>query len=441
MFQPFSGTRYIDPSNVTGGASDSNTGVNPTNSPPGTGPILTTVHLNALLYARSLTGNTTITYLSNDVSGVGLLTDTVNRGLFTLNFVGTPQVVHTGGAINAGTTAISPSTNQRQTVHTSDLTTFAPYVLTALGGSATLPTRLVDTTTNSSAWIVSATTPATPSMSRPVSQASFAAGALTIGDPYEIVTGSVLTLAASGEAPNNELGSTSFTNFAFTAASGEGPLSVFTRCSFDGSIATGGSLEDCFATNGCVAIGVSLNMDAGVLYAQPLVDEVIGPFNISSDIYITGDSFVVALDQYANIFLSPGIGAGIQLQDTTGSGAMRVQVPTQLGPGPGLIWGTGNAEVGILIDGANVGLSVPNTAGSIPTVTGTAGDFGFIGQGNLGLITVARAWDDTAGAYTEVGGVATRTTTWAHLVATIGAGGFNNNAHNVATNASVTTVS
>lgn len=64
------------------------------------------------------------------------------------------------------------------------------------------------------------------------------------------------------------------------------------------------------------------------------------------------------------------------------------------------------------------------------TIAG-ANDFKLVGK------TVARAWDDTTGAYTEAGGVATRATTWAHLAGSIASGGFAGNAIDVATGASI----
>ena len=96
-----------------------------------------------------------------------------------------------------------------------------------------------------------------------------------------------------------------------------------------------------------------------------------------------------------------------------------------------------NGQIGMTVYPGATAI-VPGTAPNIPTVTGTAGDFGFIPQqGTAGPVTVARAWNDAVGAYTEAGGVATRTTTWAHFVASIGAGGFDFQAHNPATSASI----
>jgi hypothetical protein len=101
-----------------------------------------------------------------------------------------------------------------------------------------------------------------------------------------------------------------------------------------------------------------------------------------------------------------------------------------------LLWGSGNTGAGIAVAPGGA-LIVPAAVGKIPTVTGAGGDFVFIGQNGGANVSVARAWNDAVGAYTEAGGAATRATTWAHFAATIGAGGFGFQAHNPATAASL----
>lgn len=89
--------------------------------------------------------------------------------------------------------------------------------------------------------------------------------------------------------------------------------------------------------------------------------------------------------------------------------------------GVGIVWGSGSAGFGVHLQ-ANSTLSYE----VLPNVAGVEGDFA-VGDGS-----VARAWDDVAGAYTT-----NRACTWANLGALISAGGFDGNAHNLQQNAHV----
>jgi hypothetical protein len=421
---------------------------------------------------KRLTADRTITYMSDDAAGASLDYATIDFNGFNLTFQGTPQVLHTGGTFNAGTVAINPAAaggGQRQLVHTSDLATFAPFVFNfGSGGTAPHPTKIVDTTganAGTDAWIVSGT--ATASVTRPISPANFVseslsgpAGVFTIGDSYQIVRGSLLTMAtATGYVNTNANGAGGqpiFNDFAFTASSGGNTIAgaVYQRCSFEGPLVMSGAFLDCYCATGALMLSFTpaavIVLQAG-LFVTTGTDGWAGYLVLFNDVYITGVGLV--LDQqtgFVNVSVGQAsiIGAGtLQLHDNTFTptgpqGALTFLLTANLGnplgllgvEAPSLIWGNGNTGLGVAVGpGATGGLSA--TVGSVPTVTGTLGDFGFIGQNGGAVVTVARAWNEAVGAYTEAGGVATRTTTWAHFAAAIGAGGFGFQAHNPATGA------
>lgn len=424
---PIGPVAFIDPANSTGFASDANTGVNAANIPPGSGPILTTDHLNTLLFDRFLTGNRTITYMSDDVSGTGLDRSTLYIGPFTLTLQGTPQVLHAGGTLNAGTIAINPSTNQRQTVHTSDLATFNPYVFTLFGGAAANPVYIEDNVTTSSAWIVTDTTPATPSVTQPINNDG-TIGALTIGNAYHLARGGILTLANGGPTGN---GGVVYNDFAFTISSLGDPTASFNRCSFLNTASSQGSYQNCAFAFG--AIGPAF-ITSGLYIPNGDTGETVGTLAIGGNAYIaqpTVDNiFALGASFIGSLFIFEQFGpntGGIQIQDSFANGLEVFQGGAVIAET--LIWGNGNTGVGVHVrPGASIALG-SKTNGTSPTVTGTAGDFAFGAVDSLTNITVARAWNNAVGAYTEAGGVATRTTTWAHFTATLGVGGFNFQAH------------
>lgn len=434
---------FIDPSNSSGHASDSNSGAS------SSAPILTTAHLNTLLAFRALTANTTVTYMSDDSGSVALDYGTLSLGSFAFNINGTPQVVHTGGTINAGTIAINPTASgggQRQVVHTSDLSTFAPYVWTGNGGSGAHPFLLVDLTGGNSgtaAWIVSAATPASPSMSRPITSAQ-QPGAFTIGDSYQIQRGSVLNIANCRPYANAD-GSVNVQNFAFGATHIGSCGANYFQCSWEAQVTAGGLTTNCYIGIGAAEFTPMgyLAVSSGV-YISTEDDFVSSLFGIGGDAYVTGYGLIISGAAYADVFVFvgyPGIGAGIQLQDTTSTfGALNVQgtlatVFFSSDVDDSTFWGNGNAGAGVILNpGAQLVVSdeVP------PSVTGTGGDFAF--QTTAGPVKVARAWNDATGAYTEAGGPPTRATTWANFAAAIGSGGFAFQAHDVASSANIVAV-
>jgi len=470
---PLGPIAFIDPANVSGVASDSNTGATNNNIPAGSGPILTTAHLNSLLFMKRLPADRIITYMSDDAAGASLDFSTIDFNGFNLIFQGTIQVLHTGGAFNAGTVAINPFAaggGQRQLVHVSDLATFAPFVFNFGSGTAPHPTKIVDTSglnAGTGAWIVSGT--ATASTTRPISPSNYSeesfvgpAAVFTIGDSYQIVRGSLLTLATSTGYTNTNTsgagGQAVFNDFAFTASSGGNTLcgGLYQRCSFEAPLVMGGAFLDCYCASGAVMLTFTpaaiIVLQAG-LFVTTGADGWAGYLVLFNDVYLTG--LGLALDQQTGfVNVSVGLatitGAGtLQLQDNTflpegPQGALSFLLTANLGnnlgllgeEAPSLIWGNGNAGLGVAVGpGATGGLTA--ALGFVPSVTGTLGDFGFIGENGGAAVTVARAWNEAAGAYTEAGGPATRTTTWAHFAATIGAGGFGFAAINPATNAAL----
>jgi len=449
--QPWTNTAFfVDPSNVSGTASDANTGLTPSTA------ILTTAELNRRLLFKIVTVNSLITYLSDDNSGTVLdLSSPTVGSTGSLSFKGTPQVLHTGGTLNAGTIAINPSApggGQRQTAHTTDLATFAPFTIVSKGGAALHPCYLVDTTggnSGTSAWIVNGG--ATANLSRPMDSTFVSPGTLTIGDSYRIQRGSLL--AVGGAMVEPQFTRVTFTDFAFTLNSVTAPgsfLPFYFRCSTDNTaFSPGGYLHGFFASDISFVATGAFFIDAGVwlLAGSTTAGTLI---ELTNDVYITDtpgfvgpQALVCSPTVNANISILNSLGppSGVQLQDITDTVAAMIigSAPPNLSgqpSGAALIWGNGNTGFGIALE-LNGLATVPANAGFVPSVTGALGDFCFIQQSTGTLLTVARAFDPSTGEYTEIGGPATRTTTWAHFVAALGAGGFNFQAHNPETNAHI----
>jgi hypothetical protein len=143
--------------------------------------------------------------------------------------------------------------------------------------------------------------------------------------------------------------------------------------------------------------------------------------------YFTGDTEITVGDGVLReMFLNEG-----QFQDFT-SNAIAAMIGATISVNT--LSGNGNGGLGLKVyPGVTVDVVRPDHL----TLTGSTGDFGFSAVNGSTNVLVARAWDDAAGAYTEAGGVATRSTTWANLVAALGAGGFHGQAHYVEGNAHV----
>jgi hypothetical protein len=407
---------WIDPSNSTGLASDSNNGLTDTT------PILTTAHLNAaFLFFRF--GPVTIHYMSDDTSGVSPDWTTF---LDPITFIGTPQVLHTGGTLNVGTIALNSAAGgggQRQTVHTSDLAAFAPFL-----PDNTSAKWIKDTATGGQAWIVSGAG-ATASVSQPTSAAGSSQGALTIGDAYTIERGPILAVSCL---------SNTFAQFQGFALSGcIGNVIGFQQCSISARnsfTTTISDCTDCYINN----ISGEVFFDAGVW--------VVGNFDFSSFVQLMNNTYITGLQLIlgqANIQaiqilgvgnLTPGTyGAGAQFQDMISAQAINIQRPENLtllgtlGGSDPLLWGNGNAGVGILVAANTI---APKTVP--PTVTGATGDFAF--EEAAGTVQVARAWIEATASWTDPGAPPSRATTWANWAAAIGGGGFGFAAQDVSAN-------
>lgn len=411
-------TFFIDPSNSSGLASDSNSGASSST------PILTVAHLNALMFQRALTATTTITFMSTDPVGTGIDWGQLNFGGFALDFVGTVTASHTGSAFNTGTVAISPTTNQRQVVHSGAIADWTSVV----------GHLIHDETTGSFGWAMAAGGGAA-SATRPLTSA-LGAGSFVIGDTFQIETGPTVTLAPVAGIQGNPGSSVSFSLFNFSGSTVGCTGMICDRCSFQGSVNVAADLQNCYAA-------ADYEFTVGIMFVEGgggVVSGTVGPFIIfSSDVYLTGTALGVGLDTSPDVIIDPGVGSGLQLQDMTGQGAIVAGGNAVLNSkiGVGLIWGNGNTGVGIQIGrGAAVVLSGVSGAGQAPLVTGTGGDFDFVGV-NGAATSVARAFDETVGAYTESGGAPTRTTTWANFTATIASGGFANQAHCVSSASSL----
>jgi hypothetical protein len=436
-------TFFVDPQNSSGLANDANNGLTATT------PIMTTAEFNRRIFFHDVQVASVVTYMSDDspsggVRGLDLSTIAVTTG--TLTFQGTPQVTHTGGTINAGTIAINPnaaSGGQRQVVHTSDLGTFNPFVFAGLGGASAHPQYILDTSggnAGTSAWIVSGG--ASASVSRPANGfgTGMTAGTLTIGDSYQIQRGSVLSLLSGPVPSQSDDGIITFNDFAFDTDSIGFEDAFYNRCSHDREFGHSGTLRNCFIGGGVFDVfisGGSVSMEAGVLVTTTQ-DTSSAPILLSGDVYITGTGLQISSGTYSSIVVTAGIGAGIQIQDTSGSAGLSIVNSTAFVTKTGvniLLWGSGNAGSGVLMQpGAT--LVVPDEPLTLPSVTGASGDFAFTDVHGT-LVTVGRAWDESIGAYTEAGSPPSRATTWANFQAALGAGGFNFQAHDVTTNAAI----
>jgi hypothetical protein len=421
---------FVDPQNSSGHANDSNDGLTDLT------PILTTAEFNKRIFLHDVQVDCIVTYLSDDLSDVLADLSTVSIGLNapgSINFQGTPAVLHTGGTINAGTIAINPAAaggGQRQVLHTSDLSDFTPYVSAALGGPAANPCYAVDTVTGDSAWIVTATVHASPSMSRPATPGN-TAGALTIGNGYAIQRGSILGVAQTDVLLGDGAIAPTFNDFAFNENSTGIIGSTCNRCSFLNPILYGTNLSNCYMSNGIQNEYGSILIDAGVLVTTT-GDFCLSETEFQSDLYITSlesaQGIIISPADYSGVFIGPGYGAGIQVQDVPGNG-IEVTGTALLGSpyfDGALVWGNGNDGVGIIIN-PNGSVLVWPSAPNIPTITGTGGDFAFNRNGFP--ILTGRPFDDTSGVYGP-----SAATTWANFA---NAAVFNFQAHYPATNASI----
>lgn len=419
---------FVDPADVSGHASDANSGQTALT------PIATTAEQNKRILAHpSLTADLPMQYMSDDNSGTPLdLTPLQDNG-FNVSILGTFQVLRTGGTLDAGTVAIDNTSNQSQEVHTTDVADWAPFVTANVnaGGTATDPCLLHDTTTGAFAWIGGTPGTATALASRPVA-ADESDAALTIGNSYQIIRGSHLTLSA-GPRFQTAGGTLLFQALAFTAQS-VGPASldefdtglpVYDRCSWNGSNFVGGLLKNCASTGGLQGAFL-ITMQEGLWVPSNGVDQLTGVVNVSNDTLVTGQvqgNLVIRGTFITQVFVIGSGHRGLQVVNINFplGGAIECGVGGTLTGNGGLFWGKGNNGIGIVLEpGSSIALATDPT--SRPKITGTVGDFGFALATGGTVQQVARFFDPTTGAYSQPGGVATIATTWANWIAAQPAG-------------------
>ena len=432
---PFVGTTvYVDPSNVTGFASDSNTGLTANNVPAGSGPLLTTAHLNSLMALRYLTEATNINYLSDDNSGTPFTTTSLNFNRFTLNVIGTPQKAVTTTVVAA--TAVTPLTNTRQTVQ------FAisplPYILTQLGGSSGAQGYFfIDRTGGNSgvsAWIVASAGGNTAYCSIPLDSTFSTISTVSPGDTVDICRGSFLNCGYNVYQDQGD--EVLFQNVSDNTSSGSSGF--FQRSSVVLS-SEFGSLHG-FIVGINTTTGISefqFGVYVSTFDTTHKQYDTSPSLQILSSTYVTGYGILVGPGGFGELVVTDAdSGKGICLSGCTSPLAALLINGDVSFAGNGvqlyttLAWGSGNTGVGIAL-GPGASLTVPANATERPLVTGTAGDFGFIppNSGAGSVVTTARPWNEGGGTWG-----AAATTTWANLT---NAASLNYNAHDVGTNAVV----
>jgi hypothetical protein len=446
--------RFVDPQNVSGFASNSNLGANSTNVPPGSGPILTTAENNGRMQGKTLTGNTIITYLSEDLANVGVSMTTLDLAGFTLTFDLPLIAVSTGHTIFS-VTAIDPTVaagGQRQRIQIDSAAfDYTPFVLNAHGlpGTATAPMRVVDQTRDVSSWIMSQETGEVTfaHLTRPVDNAVanspqfVATDAVTLVRPgrLPLMVEPVVIATSGGSLVFNNcqihaegLAQSAPTAFALNLTTQGAGNTTFNHCSFDGPLLFGGLFNDCYFSDGAQGTFLATVIAGGWL-PNSNTDQLWGVLNIGGDLYVTGDSsFNLGATFYSACFFFAGAlnvagASGLQVQSVSNSlpGLQLFQGGAALSLG--LLWGNGNTGLGLQIAG---GVTWASSHIFTPNITGATGDFGFLHANTI--LTTARAWDDSVGAYTTL-----RACTWANYVATIAGGGFSGNAHCVQANSAV----
>lgn len=422
---------FVDPANSTTHASNTN---------PGTAllPLLTTAFLQTAVYQKHLVGDTTLTWMSDDVSGAAFDWSTLDRAGFNLTLAGTVQTVHTGGTLNAGTVAIDPTAGaggQSQIVHTSDVADFTPFVVPGFGGTATDGIRLVDTTggnLGNAAWVadVRGANAATPTMTQPINAAFSGPGTLTSGDGYKLTRGSRLAIALQDLSPNTTTTFSSVTlqDFSFVSGSGGAPLMTCLRCSFVDPVPVTCVLIDCLANGGFAGdlIGGSgkifVFVDGGGWAGDSVGCDIIASGNAFTNGVAVGSSEVQSFE----VGGTSAFGAGCQIvHSPDGRGALRVHVggSCNLGFASGLLWGGGNSGFGVFVELGGTPELIAQGANATK-VTGGLGDIGFALPLSGLLVALARAFNDTTGLYT-----ANIATTYANFQTSIAGGGFGGQMH------------
>ena len=401
-WHPIATAYFVDPQNESGHASDTNNGLSALS------PFLTTERMNEVLFFGQLTGDTTIRYLSDDNPGSFLdfsLLNTSPGDNFSLFVQGTPQVLKTGGTIAAGTLNVDPTTEQTQVVATSDVADWSIYAVDELGGSSPFPVMVHDTTHDVRAWVGEAAAGSTALMGDP-KNADFSPGVFTIGDHYELLRGSWIAIRSISAGPDGIAGAV-LRDFTLRPLIQPPASCSYERCGFTSLLPTSAQTSNCFVYGFQVAEPtVADSFLSGGIFLTTLSDLFYSTLVLADDVCVKGQGLVISASAYASVvvtalFSPPSVPIAVQFQKTTGPAAIIVQSLTFMGSFPSnrtnaLLWGTGNALGALIHPGTTMLANI--TAGFVPTVTGAAGDFGFL-ESDFSVSTSARAWDETTGTW------------------------------------------
>jgi hypothetical protein len=240
-----------------------------------------------------------------------------------------------------------------------------------------------------------------------------AAGTLSAGDSYQIQRGSLLQICGAMTCANGA--ALVIQDIAFGASPNVttpgSTVPIYNRCSFGGgpsgaNVLVSGLYQHCFfADDISIVGGAGIVAGALILNGGNCGSSVLEFF---ADTYVTTNNaqfaFLCETNQFGNVSVFAGVGAGIQLQDIpNATGALIVgSTPPLLTAtdenGNALVWGNGNTGLGIaILPGATA--TVPAGAAVVPTVTGAQGDWGFVGQNGGALVKAARPWNEAGNAY------------------------------------------
>jgi hypothetical protein len=395
------------------------------NDATASGPFKTVARLNAYLAGAKVSGTDVLTVqftssppaTDEEFAPIGL--NFIDGA--TMLVMATPTIVHTG-TLTAGTTALNPPTNTRETLVDSALASWAPYQYLLVR----------DTTQDSSTWIALAPSANTATVGQPatnpVTPNTFASPSImTAGDSYQIETRVTIALGTwlvYANDPVNVEDTVIFQDLniaadCFMFMVDENDFYLFRRCAFFTEFGFDGAspitCENC-AFLGPIGSGLPAFLGAGQLYAnfglmvtngeefaQPLVNVKFG-----------GHCYVTGFGLAANGASSVEVTTGLQVQDTTGLDAA---INGPFDSAGSVVWGSGNAGAGIAVS-SPVFVATTNTY-----VTGAAGDF-IMATTFGGFANVAFAFNIATGAYISP----PIACSWANLFAPTPAG-FGGGAH------------
>jgi hypothetical protein len=452
---------FVDPSNVSGLASDGYDGLTSST------PILTIAELNRRYRGRTVTTINTVTFMSDVLSDDDLLDlSTVSLGTGgAINYVGTPHITHTG-TLTSGTVPINPAINQRQVIEDTGLgvngwTGYDGYYISSISDSYDAWIVKVDGTVSADKAFTT----------RPYNLSTNEIGMFSSGSSYQIAIGSNMmigNISPTVLTPPQSFGNqgVTFKDFNFIPTGGipliiDNTGIVFTRCKFSDPFATAygndsTTLYNCnlgnspvgppstyLSTQGIQSTSIGgIGMFAGLYnsYGSDFCQFLL----LGLDVYVTGWGLLIDPFAISSLTItgynSVGVFSGVQIHDTISPTAAILCNKTiifgdsTISPAApynaGFIWGTGNDGYGMVISS---GVTVTLDSTIIPILTGALGDFAFDNKG--GLITTGRAWNELTGTWTSP-----INTNWANFILSIGSSGFGYNAHNVANNTALVAI-